>query len=539
MSKSNWKRRQILALSAGLLAGCSRTKTPYFGSLQIPDRNILRVGNGSEPRSLDPHKVGGALGELNLCMALFEGLTEFNPRTLAPEPALALRWIPDADARAWTFTLRPGAKWSDGTPCTAQDFVNSWQRALDPATACPYVNLLYYMRNGREINEGTIPVDQLGAIAIDPLTLRVEMAEPTAYFPVLTAFFIFRPVPTWTIKRDGDPWSQPERMVTNGAFVLAEHRPYDVVTLERSETYWNRSQVKLEAVHLYPIVEGAQNVNLYQTSELDVTIGGVLPRPLLRELRQYQDCYSDGRYITYYVSFNCKHPIFKNPDIRRQLSGAVDRQSLSQKFLRGDTVAAKGFIPPGIPSYQSPPWPMGTASLENLPKKLTINTTNREPDRTVVQVLQRTWKEKFGIEVQIESEESQTFLARLRRQDYEVAVARWGGDYLDPTTFLNLYDGLNPQNYPAWEDANYRQLLKQAAQVIQPAQRFALLSVVEARLLDQLPIAPLFHTGLEYLQKPWVKGWEGNLQDLHPLKYVSIDRQWQAHRSISEPSKTG
>lgn len=532
MKSRTRSRRELLRL--GLLAslgiaGCSRTDPRYFGRLALPERNILCIGNAAEPRSLDPHKVNGVIGEQHLCIALFDGLTEYDPRSLAPQPAIALSWRQESGARVWVFHLRQGVLWSDGTPCTAQDFVASWRRALDPATGCPYANLLYYVRNGRQINEGKAPVESLGVQAVDALTLRVEMAEPTVYFPLLTSFFIFRPVPTHSIARHGEVWTRPERMVTNGAFVLSAHRPYDEVRVRRSQTYWDRRSVHLEEASFLPVADPAQNVNLYQTGEMDVIVGGVLPRPLLGALRRYRDFAADGRFITYYLSFNCRSGSFANVAVRRALAGAIERTALAEQYVRGAATRAYSFVPPGLPGYANPPWQgTSTSNPVPLPARIVLRSMNREPDRTVAQVVQRNWKQRFGLIVEIESEESQTYLTRLRRHDYEVAIARWGGDYLDPTTFLDLYDGRNPQNYSDWEDTIYRQCMARAADEPDAGRRNRDLATAEARLLDQLPIVPLFHTGLEYLCKPWVRGWEPNLQDLHPLKYVWIDREWQA-----------
>jgi len=526
---TEFARRRLLQLFAGLgLVGCRRSDPRHFGRTDLPERDVLRIGNAAEPRSLDPHRVNGAIGELYLCMALFDGLTEYHPRTLAPLPALAERWQMEAGARAWTFHLRPGVRWSDGTPCTAADFVASWQRALAPATGCPYANLLYYVRGGREINAGAAPPESLGAVALDERTLRVEMAEPTVYFPLLTSFYVFRPVPTALIARLGDRWTRPEHMVTNGPFTLVEHRPYDQIRLRQSQTYWDRRRVRLEEVFFLPIVDPSQNVNLYQAGELDAMAGGVLPRPLLRELRRFQDFHADGRFITYYLSFNCTRPPFADVRLRQALAGAIDRASLAEKYVRGDAGMAHSFVPPGIPGYTSPPWSPSADVAVRPPAQIVLRSMNREPDRTVAQVVQRAWQQHFGITVVLESEESQTYLARLRQQQYEVAIARWGGDYLDPTTFLNLYNGRNPQNYPGWDDSEYQGRLARAGAEADAGRRSRLLARAEARLLGEVPIVPLFHSGLEYLQKPWLRGWEPNLQDLHPLKYVWIDRQWRA-----------
>lgn len=521
-------RRQLLGMGlvgAGL-AGCSRQASAYFGRLNPPEESILRIGNASEPTSLDPHKVGGVIGELHLSIALFDGLTEYHPRTLAPRPAIAERWYPEDGARVWMFHLRPGAVWSDGKPCTAEDFVYSWRRVVDPETVCPYANLLYYVRNGQRVNEGKLPPAQLGVQAVDPLTLRIEMEQPTIYFPNLTSFFIFRPVPRQSIAAYKERWARPGSMVSNGAFRLVEHVPYHQVVMERSQTYWDRERVKLNKLYFLPITDFSQNINLYQAGEMDVMVGGALPRPLLSELRKHRDYHVDGKFITYYLAFNCKRGPFNDARLRQALSLSINRRDLAVRFLRGDGEPASSFVPPGIPGYCSPaPRTQAAPDLTGLPP-LTLHSMTREPDRTVIEVLQSMWSAR-GIRVELQSEESQTFLARLRRHDFGLAVARWGGDYLDPTTFLNLNNGPNPQNYSDWDDSEYRAQMRRAAVEADAARRYRLLAAAEARLLQQTPIAPLFHTGLQYLRKPWVNGWESNLQDLHPLKYVSVDRTWR------------
>lgn len=545
----------VLALAALALAGCTASTADalYFGRLVPPAENVLYVGNGPEPRSFDPHKSAG-IPEQHIFGSVYEGLTGYDPKTLAPRPATALRWRTNKTASVWTFFLRHDARFSDGTPVTAHDFVWSWRRIIDPATASPYANLMYYVKNAQAIAEGRVRPDgrkytpaDLGVRAVDDYTLRVEMERPTAFFVKMTPHYAFTVVPRRAIERWGDRWTQPDHFVGNGPFRIAEATPYSQVVLTKSPTYWDRAQVRLDKVVLLPVQEESQNANLYRAGEADALFSNTLPAPLIRQLRRYRD-YQGGAFFTnYYYDLNVRRKPFDNVLVRRALNLAIDKRAIAEEFIGRGEVAATTFVPPGVPGYRPPTGPgydpalarrllaqAGYPDGRGFPK-ITIAFNTAEVHRTVAQAVQQMWKQQLHIKVELQNEEWQTFQARRERRDFDVARDAWTGDYIDPSTFLDLMSEDTLNNHAGWTDPKYTRLMTQANAEPNEERRNQLLARAESYLLDQVPVIPVYFYALSYMKKPWVAGWYPNLLDQHPFKFVWIDRDWQQHPIAPTP----
>lgn len=632
----------LAACGALTLTGCSLSANEvYFGRLVPPEENILRIGNGAEPRSSDPHKTAG-IPENTIMMNIYEGLTTYNPRTLAPVPAMATRWESQERAKVWIFQLRKGITFSDGKPITADDFVYSWRRIIDPETASPYASLMYYVKNGPAIAEGktrlkdastgkfvadpqsgqdlvtseaelkrarrivqlqaigeVVPVaksdlehagqyqlkdsngqivsfaegdaepdtylskDQLegapalvrladgkqlvpytladlGVQAVDDYTLRVEMEKPTAFFPKMTPHYAFTVVPRHVIEKYGDAnWTKPRNFVGNGPFKIIEHIPYSQIVLGRNPRYWDRESVKLDKVYLIPIIEESQNANLYRAGEIDTMLSNYLPAPLIRELRQKKDYQGGPQFTTYYYDLNVRRKPFTDIRVRQALNLSVNKEDIAYKYVGRGEIPAYTFVPPGVPGYVPLPGPRydpvkarkllaaaGFPDGKGFPT-ITIYYNTLENHRNVAQAVQRMWKEQLNIKVQLQNEEWQTFQARRERRDYDVARDAWIGDYIDPSTFLDLLTEDTLNNHPGWVDPKYIRRMAEANAEPDERKRSRLLQEAEAYMIEQAPIVPIFYQALTYLKKPWVQGWYPNLLDQHPLKYVSIDRDWQ------------
>ncbi|MBW4698456.1 MAG: peptide ABC transporter substrate-binding protein [Aphanocapsa lilacina HA4352-LM1] len=540
--------RFLLALAALALAGCASTDAGplYFGKLVPPTENVLRVGNGAEPRSFDPHKSSG-IPESHIFDNVHEGLTGYDPRTLAPRPALAVGWSADANAGVWTFTLRRNGRFSDDTPITARDFVWSWRRIVTPETASPYASFLYYVKNGQAIAEGKLPPEKLGVSAVDDYTLRVEMEKPTAFFIKMTPHYAFTVLPRHTIEKHGDLWTRPENFVGNGPFVIAEAVPYSQVVLKKNPLYWDSGRVRLDKVVLIPAQEESQNANLYRAGEIDVVFSNYLPAPFIRKLRTYRDFQGGAQFTNYYYSLNVKRGPLKDVRVRRALNLALDKQAIAERFIGRGEKPATTFVPPGVPGYLPPPGPgydpetarrllaeAGYPGGKEFPV-LTLYYNTQENHRTVAQAVQRMWKEQLGIRINLQNEEWQTFQARRERRDFDVARDSWVGDYIDPSTYLDLLSRDTLQNHPGWVDPKYTRLMSQANAEPDEQKRNRLLRAAEAYLIDQMPVIPVYFYALAYMKKPWVAGWYPNLLDQHPFKYVSIDRDWPQHRLARQP----
>jgi len=372
----------------GLVLGSCAPPAAYFGKIEPPDEAVLRVGNGADPASLDPHRAPGSVEE-QILINLFEGLTEYDPVTLDPIPAVAESWEVDERATRFRFHLRRTARWSNGRSVTAWDFVYSWRRALAPETASPNAYLLYYIKNAEAYNTGKVKVrdrrtgrfltdewgrelmlsadelnrirradvtarplpevqrrlrgvpweavpvgaEDVGVRALDDVTLEVEMETPTAFFLKLTASGVYRPVPREAIERYGRAWTRPEHMVSNGPFRLVEFTPGRRVVLEKNPLYWDAARVRLQRAVFYPYDEATTLLNLYKAGEVDVLVSGLLPPYALRQLREKRDYVSGPYLLSYFLLVNVRRPPLSDWRVRKALALAIDRERLCQRVL--------------------------------------------------------------------------------------------------------------------------------------------------------------------------------------------------------------
>ncbi|MBC7883453.1 MAG: peptide ABC transporter substrate-binding protein [Anaerolineae bacterium] len=547
------KRNFICSLLAGLsvvnLTACSQPDEQYFGKLDTPKENILRVGNGAEPRSFDPHK-SIAYAEGHIYLNIFESLTSRDPKTLEAMPALATGWESKDDARTWVFHLRKGATFTDGKAITAQDFVWSWQRLVNPANASPYVFAALPIKNAQAVFDGKLPLSQLGVRALDDNTLEVNLEQPTPIFPKLASAWAFVALPRHVIERYGDAWSRPEHLVSNGPFQVADYRPYDQVVLTKSPTYWDHDQVRLDKIVLLPVSDQSQNTNLYRAGELDIVRNLYLPDALIPALSKRKDFRSGSFFGAYYLEFNVKHKPFDDIRVRRALNLAIDREAITSRYLKVlNMQPACSVVPPILSGYSAPRCTMynpkrarallveaGYPGGKNFPA-VSIDIINHGTTITASQAIQRMWKEQLGIHVNIQMEESQTHMARAESRNFSILSGGWIGDYMDPAAFLDLYIDTNSNNHTDWKDSEYIALMKKAEGAADIKQRLYWMHAAEARLIDQAPLAPLVFMGTQSMQKPWVKGLYANPLGQNSFKSVWIDHRWQRESVIATKVK--
>lgn len=523
----------IIALLLPLLLPACAVSSAYFGKTAVDDTRVLRFWNPGEPATLDPHKTAG-VPELNIMLNLFESLTSYDPRTLEPQPGVAVRWEAQEQARRWIFHLRQNGRWSDGRPLTAQDFVWSWQRAVTPQTACPYVYLFYYIRNGEAVSRGEMPAEALGVRARDDYTLEVEMENPTSFFINLTSQTVFAALPRAAIERWGAAWTDPDKIVVNGPFRLAQRKPYDQIMLAKNSHYWGSAEVKLEKVVILPMEDLFTGINLYRAGELDVMVSGSIPIPFLKVLRTKRDYVSGAYFTTYFYSFNVKRKPLDDARVRLALNIAVDKAAITDKLVGKGDIPATTLVPPGIFGYPKVDGPAydpararallaeaGFAGGKDFPR-LTLYFNSHVGLRQIAEAIQRMWKDNLGIRVELQSEEFRTFVARCERRDFDIASKGWTGDYLDASTFLDMFATNALNNHSGWLNTEYTRLVTEANAEPDLTARQERLARAERILIEEMPFMPIYYYALSYLKKPYVQGWYPNLLDIHPLKHVSI-----------------
>ncbi|MFQ3671062.1 MAG: peptide ABC transporter substrate-binding protein, partial [Verrucomicrobiia bacterium] len=323
-----------LTLASLLLAACAKR----------PANVDFIFVNGPEPKSLDPAIITGQ-ADGRISSSLFEGLTT---RNAAGEviPGIAERWDVSPDGTRYTFHLRQ-AQWSNGDPVTAHDFVGSWRRILEPATAAPYSDILFFIKNAEAYHKQQLTdFSQVGVRALDDRTLQVDLASPTAYFPELTAFVTYQPVHLPSVATHGEAWLRPENIVVNGPFLLRAWKINDRIELERNPTYWNASSVAFRRVHALAVAKATTALNLFLTGQADLILDkSMVPAQLISELRHLPEFHSYTFLANYFYRFNVTRPPLDNVLVRRALSAAIDRQRIVDRITKAGEIPATALTP--------------------------------------------------------------------------------------------------------------------------------------------------------------------------------------------------
>lgn len=521
-----------------LASGCKRRET----LVERGDREgIFHISIGSEPSDLDPHTVTG-LGEAKLVQALFDPLVSFEPGTLAPVPALAASWEISGDGLTYTFHLRPDAKWSDGSALTAQDCVESWKRILTPSLAADYAYFLYLLRGAEAFNKGkTTDFSTVGAVARDPHTLVVTLIHPAPYFLQALLNSCWRPVNVRAIAAYGDPyrrgtpWTRPGRLVSSGAFVLKEWITQSQVVVTKSPTYYDRDRVRLNEIHFYPTDSTDSEERAFRSGQLHATYSLPLSKVQRAERENNPALRLDRNMETYFFRVNVRKAPLDDVRIRRALSLAVDRDTIATKILPGGRTPAPTFVPPLLQGYTPPRGQRydvaaaqkllaeaGHANGAGLPP-IEILYNNSEILRLVSEAIQQMWQRDLGIEVHLVNREYKTVFANRRTGDYQILLGSWTADYLDPTTFLDLWRSDSGNNHTGWADPAYDALSDRATRLVDPAARAAVLAQAEALVLDSAPIIPIYFNTHAYFLRPSVKGWQPTPTDHSDFRYVWLE----------------
>jgi oligopeptide transport system substrate-binding protein len=527
----------LLSLVGLVLVGCPRRDDAAAKGTRDA---VLHVGIGSEPAELDPALVTG-LGEGMVVPALFDPLLTLDPATHQPAPALAEKWDVSADGTVYTFHLRAGAGWSNGEPITAQDCVDSWKRVLSPTLAADNAYLLYVVRGAEDFHRGrTTDPATLGLEAKDERTFVVTLARPTTYFPLLLVNPTLRPVNLRAVAANGDPaargnrWTRPGKMVTSGPFTLKDWSPNQRIIVEKSETHWNRDRIRLAAVHFYPIDSVNAEERAFRSGQIHVTYGIPLAKIATYREQKAPELRTDPQLDTFLFRFNTERAPLDKPAVRRALSLAIDRQALATQILKGGQQPAATVVHPETPDYTPPPrplmdaaaareilWDAGFPEGRNFPP-IEILHNNSDTLRLIAEGVQEMWRRELGIAATIRNQELKVVFADRRAGSYQVLLSDWIGDYLDATTFLDVWRSDSSNNHTRWKNAEYDALLNRAATTADRAARAALLQQAETLMLDEAPIAPLYFNPHVYLIHPSVKGWQPALTGSIDYQHVSL-----------------
>lgn len=521
-----------------LLAACSGGES----NVERGNREkILYFGNGTEPQDLDPHIVTG-VPEHNIIDALLEGLVSKDPRTLAPAPGVAERWTVSDDGTTYTFFLRPEARWSNGDAVTAEDFVWSWWRALQPALGNQYAYMLFVVKNAEAYHSGEVDsFDDVGVEALDTHTLRVTLTNPTPYFLQLLSHYSTFPLHRDTIEAFGKAedratqWTRVGNFVGNGAFVLDTWKLNKEIVVRKNPLYWDSENVQLNAIVFKPIENVSTEERMFRAGQLHLTQTVPIDKvALYRETKPEQ--IQIAPYLgTYYYRFNVNQPHLKDKRVRQALNLALDRQAIVESVTKGGEKPAYTFTPPDTMGYTAVSdlefnpdaarkllAEAGYPNGEGFPKtELLFNTS--EGHQKIAVAIQQMWHQYLNIDIELNNQDWKVFLSSVSMGQYSIARAGWIGDYVDPNTFLDMWVTGGGNNQTGWSNQRYDDIvLRLAPAANSQEQRYRLLREAESILLDEVPIIPIYIYTSKSLVQPSVKGVHGNLLDYISYKKVRL-----------------
>ncbi len=543
-----------ISLLFGLLAGCGGTGEAPGGSAsatrdvpiggasgeELAEVQVLHRGNGAEPDSIDPHR-GTSVNGANIQRDLFEGLVNEAPNGDL-EPGAAESWTISDDGLTYTFSLRRDARWSNGDAVLADDWVYSLRRSLNPQTMSRYTFILSPILNADAVAAGEMAPGELGVRAIDDYTLEIQLDGPTPYFLGLLTHSASWAVHRPSVEEFGDQHTRPGNLVSNGAFILEDWVVQSHIKVVRNPHYWDNANTILEEVWFYSTEDQSAELRRYRADELDFT--EIIPKRQIQWIREnLGDELVVAPYLgAYYYGFNVTRPPFENnPELRRALALAIDRDIIAGQVTAAGEQPAYGWVPP-VNGYEQQQmreadwtqsereaeprrlYALAGYSAEN-PLRTEIIYNTQEDHRRIALAVSAMWNQVLGVETSILNQEWKVFLdTRQQRIDTQVYRGGWIGDYNDPNTFAELMLSTSGLNNMGYVNAEYDDLVRAAAQESDLARRAELLQQAEVLLLEDLPIMPIYTYTTTRLVKPWVGGYESNIMDHHRSKNFYILR---------------
>ncbi|WP_029012121.1 peptide ABC transporter substrate-binding protein [Niveispirillum irakense] len=504
---------------------------------------VYHRGTGAAPDTLDPTK-----SELQpaafIIYDLFEGLFSLDAKGQRRN-GVAASYEVSPDGTVYTFTLRPDAKWSDGSAVTAADFVYAWHRLANPKTASPYAYFVWPIVNGRDITAGKKAPETLGVEAVNDHTLKVTLTQPTGYFLASLQHVAMFPLHRASLEKYGEGFTAPGHLVSNGAYMLVENVPQSHIKEVKNPYYHDAAKVKIDTVFSYPIDNQETEFKKFRAGELHST--NTLPNSQIKWAQEnLKESFSAGStYSTYYMAFNLTHEPWKSsPKLRAALSLVIDREVIAEKVVGGGELPAWSFTPPGnVGGYEPPrlPWTKQTqAERDAMAKKLLAEAGYGPGGKPLpeIEVLHYTsdnarkvnvavaamWKQKLGVQTRLNNQEFRVVASIGNEKAYQdVIYYGWIGDYPDANSFLQLFrSDVEQQNLSGFKSAEFDQLLDEANRQTDPAKRVELLGKAETVALESDSIIPLHHNTRRRLVSPKLKGWAPNPTDFNLSQFLEV-----------------
>ncbi|NUJ06908.1 peptide ABC transporter substrate-binding protein [Bacillus paranthracis] len=523
--KRKKSRLMVMALVTSLLlTACNNKENKSDTKVK---KQVLNVTVSEEIPSLDTAKTMDGTSA-HVMQNIFEGLYALDDQD-QPIPAVAKSFKRSEDGKKYTFDLRKDAKWSNGDNVTAHDFMFAWKRAITPETASQYASMLFYVKNAKEINKGTMPLDELGVTVINDYKLEVELEQPIPYFLQLLALPIYLPQHESFLKEQGKNYAlEPNNLIYNGPFVLEKWKHEQEFQLKKNATYWDEKKVKLDEINFQIVKDTMTAVNLYEAGNLDrVPINS----QFVDKYKGDKELHMSSEPAIAMLRFNEKNSALANKKVRQAISFALNKEDFVAHFINNGAKPATGLVPVGHINEETGKdfrEENGNLSLydvqsakknwEEAKKELGVEQVNFEfltfeqdnAKRMAEYIKGDLEKNLQGLTIQIKQQPFKQKLQLEQTGDYDITMANWGPDYKDPISYLELFTTGNPNNKMNYSNVRYDELIKKAKTdfVLDTENRWEALREAEQVLLEDAAVVPLYHIGSAYVQKDYVKGIE-------------------------------
>lgn len=550
------KKIAVFALAATLLvgtfAGCGKknegttsTTTTAAENTQVGGQEIS-VTLGSEPKTIDP-TLNNAVDGATMIIHAFEGLTKLD-KDGKIVPGMAESWTMSEDGTKFTFTLRD-AKWSDGQPVKAQDFVYSWRRAVDPKVGAEYSYQLYYIKNGAAINEGKAKLEDMGVKAVDEKTLEVTLEAPTAYFLEITSFPTLFPLREDIISKDPDGWAtKPESYITNGPFKLKTWEHDSELILEKNNDYYDANSILPSAVKFMLIADDNAALAAFKNDE--ILFADSMPTEEIQSLKDQGLLKIEPQLGTYFYAFNVTKKPFDDVKVRKALALSIDRQYIIDKIAQGNQIPAGAFVPSAIADVNATPdfratgkdyydpsagaletniteakkllAEAGYAEGKNFPQvEFLYNTEGGH--KAIAEAIQEMWKKNLGITIKLTGQEWKVFQQTRTDGNFQIARHGWLGDYVDPMTFLDMWTSNSGQNDADWKNAEFDKQITIGKTSSDRAERMKAMHAAEDLLMADMPIMPIYFYSDLIVISPKLKGYYGSPLGFKYFMYSTVE----------------
>ncbi|GIW76298.1 MAG: peptide ABC transporter substrate-binding protein [Phycisphaerae bacterium] len=544
----------LILLGTGIgLISCDRRSDRPAGEFRFVNRGDIIT--------LDLNNMS-YLQDFRVTNAIREGLYTFDPETFRPVSALAIEDSVSSDGRTWTFKLRPDARWDNGDPVVAEDFIFSWKLLLE--SPGEYTYLLHYIEGAEEFQQARtegkeVSFDQtVGVEAPDSHTLIVRLVNPVPFFRDLMAFPTFFPRHARSMEpfkvtdaqgRVGyrPEYTRPPHVVTNGPFKLVKWESGRLLRMEPNEYYWDRASVKLRAIENIVTNDPQSAFLQYENGEVDwlADVSQDIAYPLKEKGRS--DLRTAPAFGTAFITVNCaptvpelnreKNP-FSDPRVRTAVSMAIDRERLITSVTRMGEKPALHYMPPGFfEGYQARPIrndgietarkllaEAGYPDGKGFPTVSLIYNSDNTIRRDLAASISNQLRTNLGINVESKGIELKSYRSLLTGRQYTLGLAAWFGDYMDPSTFMDKYLSNSENNDSNWGPSEYDELIARARREVDPGKRYDLLGQAESMINAELPIIPLYHYVNISLYRDNVKGLYTNAKNLTLFKTISVER---------------